>query len=105
MSRNSTICLDAIRLVRASGENAVATSVIAMYAPSGHANRGISIVSRSRITSAIQQQAAMAVRICATAMENCSAPATPYTASNPACSIAAWRRGSVAAATVMANVV
>ncbi len=29
-SRNSTICFEAMRLVRGSGENAVATSVIAM---------------------------------------------------------------------------
>src|SRR5258708_33170456 len=69
-SRNRTICLSAIRLVRGLGENAVETSVTAAYRASGQANRGTSIVSRSRMTSAIQQQNATAKRICATAIEN-----------------------------------
>src|SRR5579864_3392107 len=69
-SRNRTICLSAIRLVRGSGENAVEMSETAAYSASGHANRGTSIVSRSRTTRAIQQASATVSRICATAIEN-----------------------------------
>src|SRR5438105_1679041 len=74
MSRNRTICLHAIRLVRGSGENAVETSVITAYATSGHANDGISNFSCSRTMSANQQTTETVSSACAMAMENCSAP-------------------------------
>src|SRR5215467_4160818 len=68
--RKSTICLQAIRLVRGSGENAVLTSVNTTYAASGQANDGTSIDSRSTTIRASQQTIDIVRRICAIAIEN-----------------------------------
>src|SRR3954447_7335960 len=85
-SRNSTSCLQSIKLVRGSGDSAAETSVAPPYATSGQKKVGAAKRSRLPIIRAIQQTSATASRICAAAIENCTAPAMPKSASAPACS-------------------
>src|SRR6202171_1210357 len=84
--RKSTSCLVSMRLTRACGENAAERIVIAAYAASGQKKRGTSTRSRRITTSAAQHAIAIVSSDCAIAIENCSAAATPSTASSPACS-------------------
>ncbi|PYQ97292.1 MAG: hypothetical protein DMF97_14145 [Acidobacteria bacterium] len=105
---SSTSCLQSIRLVRGSGEKAADTSVSPAYASSGQKNRGTSTRSRRTTTSASQHVTATVSRICAAAIENCSAPATPYSAMVPASSSRSSRIGcdassAMASALLMRN--
>ncbi len=84
--RNSTSCLESMKLARGSIENAADTSVIPAYAMSGQKKRGASNRSWRTRSSPSQQTTAIVSRICAAAMENWSAPATPPSAINPASS-------------------
>src|SRR5665213_469719 len=85
-SRYSTSCLQSVRLRIGLAEKHADTSVAAPYASSGQKKAGTSTRSRREITSASQQRIATANKDCAMAIENCSAAATPNTASSPNCS-------------------
>src|SRR6267143_4686068 len=84
--RNNTSCLESMKLARGSIENAADTSVIPAYAASGQKKRGASNRSCRTTSNATQQTTAIVNRICAAAMENWSAPATPASSMNPASS-------------------
>ena len=71
------------RLARGSGENAADTSVIAAVGEQRPEKRAAPRTRSRRTTrSAIQQRSAIVSRICAMAIENWSAPATPNSASS-----------------------
>src|SRR5258705_9524015 len=94
--RNSTSCLQSTRLVRTSDENTAESSVTPAYASSGQKKCGASKRSRLTTSRSSQQTSAIPRRICAAAIENCSAPATPISAVRPAVSSGAARIGSLA---------
>ena len=82
-------------------ENAAETSVAPANAASGQKKRGTSTCSRRMKISAIQQTSATPSRICAAAMENWSAPATPISARKPTWSNRSSSGASSARASVM----
>ncbi len=68
--RNSSSCLESIKLAIGCGENAQETSVTPAYARSGQKNVGASGRSRRETRSASQHSRATTSRLCASAMEN-----------------------------------
>src|SRR6266850_1221018 len=84
--RNSTSCLESMKLARGSIEKAADTSVIAAYAINGQKKRGASNRSCRTRSSPSQHATAIVSRIWAAAMENWSAPATQASAIKPASS-------------------
>src|SRR5262245_49352751 len=81
--RNSTSCRESMKLARGSTEKIDENSVMPAYASSGQKNRGASNRSCPVMSSPIQHTSATVSRICAAAIENCNAPATPASAIQP----------------------